>query len=457
MSKLNPRYLVWREAAIVGIPALLLVLGAIALALYFVKPSPPHELTMSSGSPVSPYGQMGQKFARQMATSGVTLHLPNSNGAAENLMRLRDPGSKVDAGIVQGGFAFHTAAAQRADSPGLVSLGSMTIEPLWVFYRSPKVMTRLSELSGLRIGVGTVGSGTHALAMELLRASGIGPEQAKIYEISPDLSAQSLLRGQLDVVFINSAVDSIAVAPLRHVPDLRLMHFDQAAALIRLYPYLSKVTLPKGTLDLARNLPPEDTDMVATTANLVVRQDLHPALMYLLLDTAQKLQGGHGLFQVQGEYPSSRGQDMELADEAKHFYAGSKPFFQRYLPFWLANLVDRLLVLLIPVLVVLIPVVQFVPTLYAALIKRRVTRWYRALRELESGLLQLPVLTPAQRDALIVQLDQIETGIHRENLPATNSDAFYGLRASIDLIRERIGRSDAKALTTLRVHSPATS
>lgn len=451
MSGFKHRHLVWREVAIVGIPALLIVIAAITAALCYMKPSPPRQMTMSSGSTISPYGVLGRQFAQEIEKSGVTLKLQASVGASQNLARLRDPASGVDAGIVQGGMASNTPVARPAEAAPLVSLGSLTIEPLWVFYRSDKPLTRLSELAGLRIGVGTFGSGTHALATELLRASGIGPEQAKIYEFSPDLAALSLLRGQLDVVFVNSAVDSIAVTPLRHAPDLRLMHFDQAAALTRLYPYLSKVTLPKGTLDLALNLPPQETDMVATTVNLVVRQDLHPALMYLLLDTAQKLQGAHGLFQTLGEYPSSRGQDIELADEAKRFYAGNKPFFQRYMPFWLANLVERLLILLIPVLAVLIPVVQFVPTLYAARIKRRVNRWYRELRVLEHGLHQLPELTTTQRDELIKQLDIIEDGVHQENLPVINSDAFYGLRSSIDLIRERIGRADAKALTPLRL------
>lgn len=454
-KKLNLQHISWNELAkILGV-ALLAVAATFWIASRYIKPSPPGTVTITTGFAGSPYARFAQRYRELLADNGVKLELIPSLGASENLTRLRDPKQAVDVGFVQGGMATLSKGEPLPENtPTLVSLGSIAIEPLWVFYRPRNESQRAGQLqelvtvAGPRMGVGVVGSGTHKLATELLAASGVTAPHAHLLTQPADLAAKALARHELDVVFISAPPDATPVQEMLAIPGVQLMNFAQATAYTRRFPYLSKVTLAAGALDLANGIPSRDVDMVGTTVNLIVRDELHPALMYLLLEAATQVHGEFGLFQDRDEYPSRKGQDMPLADEAQRFFKSGKPFLQRYLPFWLANLVDRMLVLLIPVFAVLIPISKSLPDMYAYRMRARIAHWYTEMRHLEHEIAQ--GLTPEQTGALSDRLDDIEASIHAEKIPALDSDAYYQLRHAVDLVRDRLGRADAKAAPPLR-------
>ena len=455
----------WRELATVVLPAIALVVLAFWIASRYIKPSPPNTLVMTTGFATSPYDDFGKRYQAILATHGVTLELKTSQGASENLVRLRDLKQNVDVGFVQGGMAAlapgESLAANAVPTAPLVSLGSLTLEPLWVFYRPQRAdsiidqLSQLPKVAGKRLAVGALGSGTYKLGLELLTASGVTEKDAVFLTMPGDQAVRALSQKQVDAVFINSPPDSQPVRDLLAMSGVKLMRFSQAAGYARRFPYLSKVTLPAGAIDFGKNIPPTDIDMVGTTVNLIARDSLHPALMYLLIDAATQVHKDHRLFQNEGEYPSRKGQDMPLADEADRFFKSGKPFLQRYLPYWLANLVDRMVVLLIPLIAVLVPLLKIMPAVYDYRLKVRIAKLYKLIRTVEHDIIDAK--TPSEVSALSDRLDAIETSIVHANIPVLDSDAFYQVRQALDLARDRIGRGDAKAAPTLRQSAPETA
>ncbi len=446
----------WRELATVVLPSIALLLLAFWIASRYIKPSPPNTLVMSTGFATSPYDDFGKRYQAILAAHGVTLELKASQGASENLARLRDATQAVDVGFVQGGMATLAPGEKPlADAIPLVSLGSLTLEPLWVFYRPQKTdsvateLAQLPKLAGKRLAIGAQGSGTYKLGLELLAASGVTEKEAALLTMPGDQAVTAMRQKQVDAVFVVSPPDSQPVRDLMAMAGVKLMSFSQAAGYARRFPYLSKVTLPAGAIDFGKNIPPTDVDMVGTTVNLIARDSLHPALMYLLIDAATQVHKDHRLFQNEGEYPNRKGQDMPLADEADRFFKSGKPFFQRYLPYWLANLVDRMVVLLIPLIAVLVPLLKIMPSVYDYRLKVRIAKLYKQIRTVEHDINDAK--TPAEVTALCDRLDEIETSIVHANIPVLDSDAFYQVRQALDLARDRIGRGDAKAAPTLRV------
>ena len=445
----------WRELATVVLPSIALLVLAFWIASRYIKPSPLNILVMTTGFATSPYDDFGKRYQAILATHGVTLELKNSQGASENLARLRDAKQTVDVGFVQGGMATLAPGEKPlTDAVPLVSLCSLTLEPLWVFYRprrADSVVTQLAQLpklAGKRLAIGAQGSGTYKLGLELLTASGVTDKDAEFLTMPGDQAVRAMSQKQVDAVFINSPPDSQPVRDLVAMPGVKLMSFSHAAGYARRFPYLSKVTLPAGAIDFGKNIPPNDVDMIGTTVNFIARDSLHPALMYLLIDAATQVHKDHRLFQNEGEYPSRKGQDMPLADEADRFFKSGKPFLQRYLPYWLANLVDRMVVLLIPLIAVLVPLLKIMPSVYDYRLKVRIAKLYKQIRTVEHDIIDAK--TPEEVNALSDRLDEIETSIVHANIPVLDSDAFYQVRQALDLARDRIGRGDAKAAPTLR-------
>ena len=445
----------WRELATVVLPAIALLMLAFWIASRYIKPSPPNTLVMTTGFGTSPYDEFGKRYQAILASHGVTLVLKTSQGASENLARLRDVRQNVDVGLVQGGMATLAPGEKPlTDAVPLVSLGSLTLEPLWVFYRPQRAdavvdqLSQLTKLAGKRLAVGALGSGTYKLGFELLAASGVTEKDAEFLTMPGDQAVRALSQKQVDAVFINSPPDSQPVRDMLAMPGVKVMSFSQAAGYARRFAYLSKVTLPAGAIDFGKSIPPTDIDMVGTTVNLIARESLHPALMYLLIDAATQIHKDHRLFQNEGEYPSRKGQDMALADEADRFFKSGKPFLQRYLPYWLANLVDRMVVLLIPLIAVLVPLLKIMPSVYDYRLKVRIAKLYKQIRMVEHDIIDAQ--TPAEVSALSDRLDEIETSIMHANIPVLDSDAFYQVRQALDLARDRIGRVDTKAAPTLR-------
>jgi len=413
--------------------AALLTIAVIALCVFlFFYLAPPNTIIMTSGPKGSSFDKIAEKYAKILKKQGVTLKILPSEGSVENLKRLADPSAKVDVGFVQGGVNKDT----KTDN--LVSLGSVSYAPLFVFYRSGSGIERLSQLAGRRVAIGEVGSGSHTLSLVLLAANGIEPGgSTKLLEMDSDEAAKAILGGKVDAVFLMGESVSIdLIRRLLHADGIRLFDFTQADAFTRRIAYLNKITLPKGSIDFGKGTPAHDVFLLAPTVELIARKGLHPALSDLLLEAATEVHSGPGLFRSKGEFPAPIEQEIRMSSDANRFYKSGKSFFYRYLPFWLASLVSRIVVVLVPMIVVLLPGLRLIPAIYRWRFRSRIFKWYRALLVIERDL--MTELPPDKRKELLEKLDNIEADVNRMKVPASFADQFYDLRGHITLVHTRL-------------------
>jgi len=422
---------VHRRYVVIGsVAAAVLLVAAVAITLAIVNPTPPRTVVMTTGSAGSAYSEVADRYREILARDGVELRLMPSAGAVENLNRLNDPRSNVSVGFVQGGIA------NEKKSPELVSLGTVFYEPLWFFYRDVHLELGLGGLRGKRISIGPEGSGTRALTLELLARNGIDPTFAELLPLTPEISGEKLLRGEIQAAIMLTSWDSPVVRKLVAAPDVNLVSFPRTDAYVALYPFLNKLVLPTGVGDLATNRPPKDVTLIAPKASLVVRRDLHPAIQYLLLNAASDIHGGPGIFNKAGQFPAAEATDLPLSESARQYYKSGRPFLQRYLPFWLAVLVGQLLILAIPVVGVLYPMLRLAPAAYGWSMRRRIFRLYGQLKFLE---LELEHRRPEQDVAdLAGKLDRLEARANHLRVPAAFAHMLYTLRMHISLVRARI-------------------
>ncbi|MDR5834704.1 TAXI family TRAP transporter solute-binding subunit [Caballeronia sp. LZ034LL] len=432
----------WRDLALTFGPILLVCAAAIYLAIRLIQPAPPNTLTLAAGPKGSSFWNAAQKYKTILARNRVTLNVLETQGSLDNLTRLEDPHSKVDVGFVQGGL---TKPGETPDN--LESLGSVSYVPLVVFYRSPTVVNRLSELKGKRLAIGAEGSGSRVLALTLLKANGIEPGgDTELLPLAGDEAAQALEAGRVDAVFLaGDSAQPRTMIKLMRTPAIRFMDFAQADAYTRRFPYLTGIQLPMGAFDFARNLPPRPVHMIAPTAELVARDSLHPALSDLLIEAAREVHGRANLLQRANEFPAPLVHEFRISDNAERYYKSGKSFLYRSLPFWVASLADRAVWLLVPLIVVLIPGLRLVPGLYRWRVKSRIYRWYGALIAIEREAINGPDL--AQRDALLDRIDAIETAVNRMKMPLAFADQFYVLREHIGFVRQRLANAPAAPAT----------
>lgn len=424
----------WRVALATASPFVLLAIGLIALAYWLLDPTPPKRVTLATGVPQGAYSEFGQRYAQRLKRHGIQVELRNTQGAAENLALLRDEASGVDLAFVQGG------AAEPSADEHLVSLGSMFHEPVWLFYRADSAkrllkqprLGGLAQLAGWRVNIGAPGSGVPHLAKQLLDANRIERASITLSEQATTPAVAELLEGQLDAVVLASAPESLIVQMLLQTPGVELFDFAQADAYTRRLGFLSAVTLPRGVVDLARDMPAQDVRMVAPTATLVARESLHPALAQLFVQAAREVHGEPGWFQRKGEFPNANDGERNLAAEAERFYRSGVPWLQRYLPFWMANLVDRMWLALLSIVAVLLPLSRVVPPIVELRIRSRVYRWYGQLRQIEAA------VGSQEAGALLSRLDEIEAKVNAVQLPLSYADELYAMKSHIQLVRRRL-------------------
>ncbi len=432
----------WRVFATTALPFVLLAAVLLALAYLWLDPTPPKRVVLATGVDQGAYSEFGKRYAAALAKHGIRVELRSTQGAAENLALLRDPASGVDLAFVQGGADADRDPANDADTR-LVSLGSMFYEPVWLFYRGQSALTllkaprleRLAQLAGWRINIGAPGSGAPNLVRRLLDANRIDPATITLLQQPQTPAVIDLLEGRLDAIVLASAPESLMVQMLLQTPGVQLFDFAQADAYTRRFGFLSAVTLPRGVVDLAADLPPADVHMVAPTATLVARESLHPALAQLFVQAAQQVHGQPGWFQRKGDFPNARDGERELAAEAQRYYRSGVPWLQRYLPFWLANVIDRMWLALLSIVAVLIPLARVVPPLIELRIRSRVFRWYGQLRAIEDATGHQPAA------ALLTQLDDIETKVAQVQMPLSYTDELYTLKSHIQFVRRRLQAS----------------
>ncbi len=428
--RIGLRELALRDALAVGIPMLALLIAGFWYAAQFIQPAPPNRVVMATGGEGGAYQRFAALYKPLIERNGITFIERTTAGAVENLALLRAAEEDVDVAFVQGGLGL------GSDAAGLVSLGSIYYEPLWVFYRNPEPLDQLVHLRGKRIAIGAEGSGTRKLGLDLLEASGAAATPTRLLPLGGLEAVEALKAGKVDAIFLVGPANSGAVWASFYSEGFRLMSFALADAYVRRWPYLSRLTLPRGAIDLVRDIPSRDVTLVAPVAALVARESIHPALIDVLLQAAAEVHGQPGLFQRAGEFPNPRQVDFPLSPEADRFYRSGTRFLQRYLPFWVATLIDRLVVLLIPVFVLMIPLMRIAPALYGWRSRSRIYKWYGQLKFLEEAWLRDPGARP--RDEWLAELDRLEARVNRIRTPLAFANQLYILREHIALVRRAV-------------------
>ncbi|MGF6482462.1 TAXI family TRAP transporter solute-binding subunit [Paraburkholderia sp. JPY419] len=421
----------WREHLLPYFITALLIAFAIVLIVWIANPAPPRTITISAGPRDSSFVVTANQYRKILARNGIRLNVLESDGSVQNLQRLLDPKQQVDIAFVQGGVA------QGLDTSSLVSLGSVFYVPIVVFYRGA-ALTQLAQLEGKRIAVGRKGSGTRLLALQLLAANGIEPGGATTLVPSDGLQAATqLVAGEVDAALLSgdSATRGLMLRLLR-VPGISVMNFDEASAYTRVFPFLDQIDLPPGVLDLKRRIPPETVHLISPTVELVARSTLHPAISDLLIEAAQEVHGAAGLLQHAGQFPTPVEHEYRISEDAQRYYRTGKGFLYRTLPFWLASIGDRTLVLLLPIAVLLLPAMRVIPALYRWRVRSRIYRYYGSLIAIERH--ALAGATDEERTQLLGQLDEIEAALNHLRMPLAYADAFYVLREHVGFVRSRL-------------------
>jgi hypothetical protein len=432
-----------REFLITAGPFVLIGAVLLWVAYEVLDPTPPKRVVLATGTAQGAYAEFGRAYVQALARHGIEVELRATEGSAENLRLLGDESENVDLAFLQGGggSAIHAVDEDRGGLP-LVSLGSLFYEPVWIFYRSdlrrgpagPVPLAQVGELSGLRLNLGPPGSGGRNLMLKLLHANRIDLSSVQVSDLAPTDAVVALLEGRLDAIVLVSAPESPLVQMLLITPGVSLFEFAQAEAYARRFGFVRSLVLPRGVVDLARDLPPGDVTLVAATASMAARETTHPAIMQLVVQAAREIHGGPGWFARAGEFPRAESPELPLAGEAARFYRSGPPLLQRHLPFWLANLIDRMWVVMLSIIAVLIPASRVVPPLYEFRIRSRVFRWYAQLRQIEEQ-----VGAPAaDGERLLRELDTLERRVERIKVPLSHADELYALRSHIELVRAKL-------------------
>jgi TRAP transporter TAXI family solute receptor len=425
-----------RDLFVAAAPTIALIAGVCLLAYWLVDPAPPRTVRLATGQENSAYEEFGKKYAAALAKHGVKVTLMPSAGSSENLKLLK--AGQVDIAFVQSGSTNEEAAERE----GLTSLGSLFVEPLWLFLRETKgkkPITQLSQLKGMKINYGPKGAGSPRLLRQVLELNGVEKGEVERYSLANTPATVELLEGRIDGLVFTSAPEAPLIQMLLQTPGISLFNFTQAEAYARKLPFLTHVVLPQGIVDLGRDIPSEDYNLIAPTATLVARDDLHPALVDLFVQAASGIHGGAGWFSQQGQFPSAKYTEIPVDAEAAKFYKSGPPLLQRYMTFWLANFFDRMWVVVVALGALILPLSKVVPPLYVWRIRSRVYRWYGQLRAVEQKVEEAPEETRMQVYAeQLERLNEIEELVNQVSIPLSFADGLYGLRSHIQFVRKRI-------------------
>jgi TRAP transporter TAXI family solute receptor len=427
---LRIRTLGTREKLKIFGPTLLVLVFGFLLAYQFVDPAPPRSITMATGSPEGAYFAYAKTYKELLAENGIDLILKNTAGSAENLRLLESPSSGVDMAFVQGGLN------HLSESGELLTLGSLFFEPLWIFHRSGIEIKRLPDLRGLRVAVGEEGSGTKILATKLLDLNGVSEKNTRLLSIGNQRAVDLLLGGEVDVAMFVSTHRSSFVLNLLKSRSVKLVGLERADAYALALHYLYVLTLPEGVLDFKNNIPPHDFVLVAPTTQLVVRPDMHPALIDLLLQAAMKVHYKGGGFEREGAFPAPKYLDFDLSEEARRYYQNGPPFLQRYLPFWVATFLIRMKVMLLPLVALLYPLFKVMPLAYRWKMRSKIYRWYAKLEAVDPKVRKDDL--PEHLDDFISELDLIEEQVSNISVPLSYSEELYALRLHIGMLRDEL-------------------
>lgn len=430
MGRQKIRKLTLRTWSVVIFAILLVVLFFSWKSYRFLKPLPPKTLIMATGMEGGSYAAFGERYRQLLARDGITVVLRPTSGAVENLSLLKDRSQTVGVGLVQ------STAAVIEETSNVVSLGGLAYTPLWVFYRGKDTFDDLMYLQGKRIAIGPDGSGVREFSLELLKVAGVTGPSTEFLELPYSEAKQAILEGKVDAIMTFGSPDNPLIWELLNAKDIKLMNMNQAEAYSRRFPDLANVMLPRGIINPGKQNPLSDVHLLSPTTNLIVRKDLHPALVYLLLKASTEIFSGASWVNKAGEFPSVAKQDDPISEQAQRFYKSGGSWLYAYLPFWAATFVERMTLILIPVGMIILPLFGIVPWIYTWQNRSKYYPWYHELRKLEMEILENRLVENVEIYA--ARLDRIEDAVSRIRTSVAFYDELFILKEHIQVVRLKL-------------------
>lgn len=410
-----------------GLLAVIVLVGFLITYQYVGAP-PPKVVRIATGANNGAYYTFAEEYARLLASDGITLEVVPTAGSVENLELLKS--GEVSLALIQGG------SATRDDKERLQSLGSLFLEPVWIFVRRQSAVKRFLELKGNRVSVGIAGSGTHLLATQLLSAAGITETNTQLIREETTQAIDSLSNGKIDAAFFVASPEAPIIRKLFAAPAVELLNFDRAAAYGRWFPFLTPVTLSEGVIDLQQNIPDHDTPLVAASANLAARRDLNASLIPAVLNAVTRVHQTGGVLEHKRQFPSVDFADLPLSEDARRYLINGPSFLFRWLPYGTAVLLDRLKILVLPLLALLLPLFKIAPPLYTWRIRSKIYKWYAAVREVESSIQEQKVSGDAT--SLINRLNELDRQVASVSVPLSYAAELYHLRLHIRFLQKKL-------------------
>ena len=417
-------------------PLIALLLAGLLTLLWFAKPAPPTKVMMATGTGGS-YRVLGEKYQAYFKSKGIHLQLVETHGSLENLQHLVDRKDPIQAAFVQGGTMLADEGAT-----GVLSLGSVDYEPVWIFYRAKvfdekqKIVDR--DIIKLKMGVGPMGSGTHLQAMNILKLNGLPIDSPNLKSMSNIDGVHALERGDLDALILVDGYDSPSIQRLILNPNIRLANFKRADAYTRLMTYFEELTVPMGGFDLEKNIPAQPIDLISTTTNLLIDDRLHPAIQLLFLEAAKDINGVKTYFAKAGEFPTYRNNEVPLSDEARYFYQKGTPALMKYLPFWMAEFIERMFLLLVPFAAFAYPIIKSIPNYRVNLARKQINSIYKELEKFEQATIEH--FDPNKRQEYIEVLNEMERRVVESKAAKLVTADCYTLRNNIEFIRNALSK-----------------
>jgi uncharacterized protein len=411
-----------------AVAAMLCVAGLAWIALAYLIPAPPSKIVIATSLQADHYQVLGTRYQGILSGSSIELDLKITDGAKENLRLLNDPNSGIQVGFMQGGIS------NSRLSPDLMSLGRIDYQIFWLFYPTGETITDLTQLRGKRVALGPTDSGDRAVCERILAAAGVNYDNATLLYIPSKDAAKALDDGTVDAVFLNLPFESQILQSLLASPQYRLMSFTEAEALTRIFPYLVRLLLPRGAIDLPRKIPAADIDLISTTNVVLVRKEVHPTVVDLLARAIVEAHSSPGLFQKTGDFPTQTDPEYPIAQSARDYYKNGPSFLNQYLPFWMTSYAQRIIAVVVAAIAIVVPVFNYAPKLYLWFIRERVRRLYRRLRMVDKELTM--ELSPSSMQAVKFELESIAQAA--SVVPMRNSEVFFGLITHIDRTRAQL-------------------
>lgn len=421
---------------LIRLPIVLSVLVMAAIAWWWLYPLPPQRLSISTGQADGAYQRHAQAYRQAFARHGIELLIFDSPGSTTNLQRLQSSPPQTDLALVQGGFGWSSASGSPRDAAAVQTLGSVGIEVLWLFSRD-HALTSFQDLAGKRVAAGPEGSGHRALLLRLLRQQQVPLDQITLSYFSGTAARDALLRREVDAVFMVAAPRAPGVAALLSAPGVVLASLRQASALSGRNTFLESRLLPQDALGPGQ--PASDTPVLTTPTHLLVRQDLDPALKRIATAVAVEVHSGVDPFFRAGEYPALRFSDFPTAPEARQVLDQGLRGPEAWMPFWTAQVLQRLLVIGVPMAALAWLLARLVPAWVRRRLENRVTRWYGELRFIEHDLATDALdLGGIALSRIHGRLNTMEAAIVEHGLPPELADRCYTLRQHVAFVRQRV-------------------